>query len=144
MSTYSASDFIGKTIWITDSVPIYAYATKQGDAKPKPKKIAKQGDSFVVDSFISKNGYYSNYDDYYWLTTEGGAISFTDIAGKYNYQALADQGLKSDKQKAQEEADKNKGTVDKITDIFKKYGPWVIGGVAAVIVLPPLLKKITS
>ena len=137
MATYSASDFIGKTIYITGTVPVYKYATAAGNKRPAPSLYLNAGDGFTVDSYINKSGVYTNFDDNYWQGKIQGktyAIAFKDIAGKYNADAITTQGVKSDQQKKKEQQEKEQGTV--ITAI-KKYLPLVLGTV----VLAALIRR---
>jgi hypothetical protein len=129
MATYSAADFIGKTIYITGPVPVYKYATEAGTKRPAPVAYLNSGDGFTVDSFINQKGTYKNFDDHYWTGITQGktfAIAFKDIAGKYNAAAITTQGVKSDEQKKKEQQEKEQGTI--LTTI-KKYLPLVLGTV---------------
>ena len=129
MATYSAGDFIGKTIFITAPVAAYKYATQLGSQRPAPIAYLAAGDGFTVDSFVNKNGTYTNFDDNYWLgksRDKSYAIAFKDIAGKYNAAAITTQGVKSDEQKKKEQQEKEQGIV--LTTI-KKFLPLVLGTV---------------
>ena len=129
MATYSAGDLIGKTIFITAPVAAYKYATQLGSKRPAPIRFFAKGDGFLVDSFVNKNGTYTNFDDNYWLGKSKGisyAIAFKDIAGKYNYDAIVTQGVKSDEQKKKEQQEKEQGII--LTTI-KKFLPLVLGTV---------------
>lgn len=129
MATYSAGDFIGKTIFITAPVAAYKYATEIGNKRPAPIGFLSSGDGFTVDSFINKNGTYTNFDDHYWVGKSKGksyVIAFKDIAGKYNAAAITTQGVKSDEQKQKEQKEKEQGIV--FTTI-KKFLPLVLGTV---------------
>lgn len=137
MATYSASDFIGKTIYITGRVPVYRYATEAGTKRPAPVAYLSSGDGFTVDSFVNKKGTYTNFDDNYWLGKSQGkqyAISFTDLVGKYNADAITSQGVKSDEQKKKEQQEREQGIV--LTTI-KKWLPLVLGTV----VLSALIRR---
>jgi hypothetical protein len=128
MATYSASDFIGKTIYITATVPVYKYAVAQGTKKPSPIEYLKSGDGFTVDSYINQKGAYTTFIDNYWQGTSQGktfVIAFKDIAGKYNASAILSQGgIKSDEQKVKEVKQKEDGT---ILTLIKKIAPFAIG-----------------
>lgn len=135
MATYSAGDFIGKTIYITGRVPVYRYATEQGTRRPAPLAFLSSGDGFTVDSFVNKKGTYTNFDDHYWLGKSQGkqyAIAFADIAGKYNADAITSQGVKSDEQKKREQQEREQGVI--LTTI-KKYLPLVLGTVVLAAVI---------
>lgn len=135
MATYSASDFIGKTIYITGTVPVYRYATAAGTKRPAPIAYLNAGDGFTVDSFVNKKGTYTNFDDHYWLGKSQGkqyAIAFQDVAGKYNAAAITTQGVKSDEQKKKEQQEKEQGT---IVTVLKKYLPLVLGTVVLAAVI---------
>ena len=132
--TYSAGDFIGKTIFITANVPVYASPTRVGETKPAAKKFLKNGDSFLVDTFINKDGTYVKYDDHYWVSKYDGYISFKDIAGKYNTSALISQGLQSDEDKA-------KTTESKFMDMLKKYGTITVAVIGLGYLLNNMRKK---
>jgi hypothetical protein len=134
MATYTASDFIGKTIFITGNVPLYPYAARKGEAKPTAKRILTTGDSFVVDSYINENGTYVTHDDNYWSAAGGGVVAFKDITGKYNTQAVKDQGIKSDAEKAE---DAQTGPEKYI----QKYGKWVLIAAVGVAVLRAVINK---
>ncbi len=135
MATYSAGDFIGKTIFITGRVPVYRYAAEAGTRRPAPIAYLNTGDGFTVDTFINKKGTYTNFDDHYWIGKSQGkqfAISFGDIAGKYNADAITTQGVKSDEQKKKEQQEKEQGVI--LTTI-KKYLPLVLGTVVLAAVI---------
>ena len=132
MATYNAGDFIGKTVFITSTVPVYRRAIRLGEEKPEPFKFLRRGDSFIVSDFINQAGTYSKYNDHYWLIDTGGAIAFKDIAGKYDTKALLDQGLKSDEQK-------EGGT--KVGDLIKKYLPYVLGTVLVATIAKAYISK---
>jgi hypothetical protein len=136
MATYSATDFLDKTIWITDTVPVYKFATKEGDTKPTPFKFLQRGDSFIVKDFLGKVSPwagYPNYIDNYWLLDTGGVISFKDITGKYDTKAILDQGVKSDKEKAT--------TTTKAEELIKKYLPYILGTVLVAVVAKAYISK---
>lgn len=136
MATYSASDFIGKTIYITGTVPVYKYATAAGNKRPAPSLYLNDGDSFTVNSYINKKGVYTNFDDNYWQGKIKGntyAIAFKDIAGKYNAAAILSQGgIKSDEQKQKEQKEKEQGT---LVTMLNKYLPLVLGAVVLTAVI---------
>lgn len=133
MATYSAADFINKTIWITENVPVYRSATRDGAKKDTPVKFLQRGDSFVVKDFLNKVGTYVKYDDNYWLIDGGGVVSFKDITGKYDTKAILDQGLKSDKDKA--------STTTKAEELIKKYLPYILGTVLIAVVAKAYISK---
>lgn len=133
MATYSATDFIGKTIFITGNVPVYKYAARKGEKKPKPIEILRPGDSFVVDSFINKNGVYTQFDENYWTVQGGGVVAFSDISGKYNTKAIKDQGVKSDIEKQE--------PTSTAETLLKKYGLWVAGAIIAVVAVKAYISK---
>lgn len=129
MATYSASDLIGKTIFVTGNVPVYPYATAKGQSRPKPLFVLKSGDGFTVDSFVNERGTYTNFDDNYYLGKSQNrsiAIAFADIAGKYNTTAITNQGVKSDEQKKKELQEKKDGVV---LTTLKKIAPLAIGAI---------------
>lgn len=146
MATYSATDLIGKTLFITGSVPVYATTWHEGENKSRLLNTLHSGDQFVVKDFINKVSAYSqygskNYADNYYLLDSGGVVAFKDLAGKYDTKALLQQGLQSDEQKKAAEEAKNKSAIDKAGDLLKKYAIWVVGLVAAVIILPAVIRK---
>lgn len=134
MATYTATDLIDKTIYITGNVPVYKYAARAGEKKTLPIKILQSGDSFIVDSFIKKNGTYVTYDDNYWTLKDGGVVSFSEIAGKYNTELIRSQGVKSD---AEKELEKKTG-IEKYID---KYGKWVLLAIAGVAIIKTVAKQ---
>jgi hypothetical protein len=136
MATYSAGDFIGKTIFITGRVPVYRYATEAGTRRPAPIAYLNTGDGFTVDTFVNKKGTYTNFDDHYWIGKSQGkqfAIAFNDIAGKYNAAAILSQGgIKSDEEKQKEQKEKEQGT---LVTMLNKYLPLVLGTVVLAAVI---------
>ena len=137
MATYTAGDFIGKNLFITSDVPVYKFATEAGTKRPKPVAILKAGDGFLVDSFISKNGTYTMFDDNYWMGKYKGTpvvVSFRDVAGKYDAAPIVSQGVKSVEQKKKELQEQQDGIL--LTNV-KKYMPWVLG----TMILAAVIKK---
>ena len=144
MATYTAEQFVGKTIFITNRVPYYDNATHAGDNKPAvPAGYFNKGDQLVVKDYLNKNGVYTKWDDNYWVfnnarssvPSKTSVVSFSDIAGNYNQQAtIKEQGLKSDEQISREKEDDKLPMIEKL---LKKYGLYVLGGV----ILISLLKK---
>lgn len=129
MATYSASDLIGKTIFVTGKVPAYKRATLKGEKRQTPLFFFTDGDSFVVDSYIKQRGTYTNFDDNYWTGVSQGkqfAVAFKEIAGKYNTTAITNQGVKSDEQKKKELQEKKDGVV---LTTLKKIAPLAIGAI---------------
>jgi hypothetical protein len=133
MATYNAGDFIGKTIFITDRVPVYSRGVRVGEQKPAPVRYLQRGDNFIVSDLINQAGAYSKYIDHYWLIDTGGAVAFKDIAGKYDTKALLDQGLKSDEDKGK--------TTTKAGELLKKYLPYVLGTILLATVVPAYLRR---
>jgi hypothetical protein len=135
MATYSAADLVGKTIFVTDRVPVYQYATMQGNKRPKPLYYLNAGDAFTVDSFVKQRGTYTTFDDNYYVGISQGrpvAISFRDIAGKYNTTAITNQGVKSEEQKKIEQQEKKDGVV---LTTLKKFAPLALGAVVLIAII---------
>jgi hypothetical protein len=134
MATYTAEQFVGKTIFITNRVPYYDNATHAGDNKPSvPAGYFNNGDQLVVKDYLNKNGVYTKWDDNYWVfnnarssvPSKTSVVAFSDIAGNYNQQStIKEQGLKSDQQLAKEKEDEKLPIIEKL---LKKYGLYLLG-----------------
>lgn len=140
MASYSIADFIGKTITVKNEVPAYKRPTIKGEAKQKPMFFLDGGESFVVDTYVTKTGTYLNFDADYIIAAKtskypkGFAIKLADLSNNVDKSSFKTQNILSDKEK---ESSKEP-FIQKIT---KQYLPYILGGIAAIIILPKLLKR---
>jgi hypothetical protein len=140
MATYSVSDLIGKTLTIKRETPAYANPTRKGEKKGKPLFFLDAGDSFTVDSYLTQTGTYTNYATNYLIAAKttkypkGFYVELKDLSNNVDESQLKTQGVKSDKEK---ETDKQP-FIQKITT---QYLPYILGGIAAIIIIPKVLKR---
>lgn len=140
MASYSVADLIGKTITVKNEIPAYKSPTKKGEAKQKPMFFLDGGESFVVDSYVTKTGTYTNFDSDYIIAAKttkypkGFVIKIADLSNNVDKSTLKTQNVLSEKEK-----ESNKEPF--IQKITKQYLPYILGGIAAIIILPKLLKR---
>lgn len=118
MANFSAADIIGKTLFAKKDTPIFATPTEMG----QPLLIIKKGQPIgVVYSYLAPN---ANRAKLYWVfesKTSKKPYYVAHNVGNFDIKALYDQGVKTTKEKQQEEEDKNKTTAEKISDTLKNF-----------------------
>jgi hypothetical protein len=118
MATYNPDDIIGKTLYALKRVNGYNLADEKSDPIYTFNAGAPVG---VVFSYVSKP------DGLYWQFRYNNRSYFVKHAqGRFNLSDLKNQGLQTEQEKAQAEAEANKGPLDKIFDFGKKSATAII------------------
>lgn len=122
MPTFSASDFIGKTLYANKKLNAYVTPPKSGDERPLV--VIQPGQMIgVVDTWVGgKEG-----EDLYWgfirpgrKKGEVGAMYYVKHGNQIDSRTLQDQGLKSTSQKAKDKKEADQSTSDKIFSMIQK------------------------
>lgn len=118
MANFSASDIIGKTLIAKKDTPVFSTPTETG----KPLIVIKKGQTIgIVYSYLAPN---ANRSKLYWMFESQANKKPYYVAhniGNFDVKSLYDQGVKTTKEKQQEEEDKNKTTAEKISDTLKNF-----------------------
>lgn len=133
MTTYSASYFIGKTLYAAARVPLYRVPIDSA----APYAYVESGRIVgVVYSYVNvKPGYRSAL---YWMFYDGNGRPYYSpmLSGLYSESALRDQGVISTKEQLEEEKKKQETTAE----YLKKMGKTVVFGGLTVAALAAFLK----
>ena len=144
----SAQDVIGKTLYPNKKVIFWKGSQlKAGDLLDKDKAgTLPVNYPFKVWSFAAPSSVRKNL---YWMAkdADGKIILVKHVKNDFSFKKLAAQGVKTEKEKIEEEEEKEKTLTDKIAETLQdagKFLKWVVIaglGIYAIGYLAPKLRK---
>lgn len=137
----SADDIIGKTLYGNTAVPVKRLAL---DSAPVAWTVPAGAAVGIVYSYLMPRP--PERQGLYWMFYDptGSPYYAEHQPGRFSFEALHAQGVKTTEEKLQAEIEKNKPLEDKLIDAGKWIAVAAIGAFAVVQLLPKLLSKSQS
>jgi len=136
----SAAEIVGKTLYGITAVPVKRLAS---DAAPVAWTVPAGGQVGIVYSYLMPREGRTNL---WWafMDPTGHEYYAEHLTGRYDFQALRGQGVKTTEERIAEEAEANKPLEDKIIDAVKGLAIVGIAAFAAVQLIPRFFSSSTS